>query len=110
MINSISILGSTGSVGRQAVECGPQAWDYRAGATTNNNIELLEQQARLLKPAFVAVGNKAAAKSSAYLGGYRHCRRGRDTWLDGGRHYPRGQCGGYGGIRQYWPASYPCGH
>ncbi|HHU21813.1 MAG TPA: 1-deoxy-D-xylulose-5-phosphate reductoisomerase [Clostridiales bacterium] len=62
MINSISILGSTGSVGRQAVEVARRLGINVRALTTNNNIELLEQQARLLKPAFVAVGNKAAAK------------------------------------------------
>ena len=62
MIHSISILGSTGSIGRQTVAVAEHlGLDVRA-LTTNRNIRLVEEQARRLHPAFVAVYDEAAAK------------------------------------------------
>lgn len=61
-MHSISILGSTGSIGRQTVAAAEHlGLDVRA-LTTNRNIRLLEEQARRLHPAFVAAYDEAAAK------------------------------------------------
>ncbi|MDY2962117.1 MAG: 1-deoxy-D-xylulose-5-phosphate reductoisomerase [Oscillospiraceae bacterium] len=63
MMHSISILGSTGSIGRQTVAVAEHlGLDVRA-LTTNRNIQLVEEQARRLHPAFVAVYDETAAKA-----------------------------------------------
>ena len=54
MVKSVAILGSTGSIGRQTVSvCRDLGISVRA-LTTNRNIELLLEQAKLLRPAYVA--------------------------------------------------------
>ena len=58
----ISILGSTGSIGTQTVDVLDSIDAEVAALTTNRNIRLLEQQARLLHPEFVAAFDEAAAK------------------------------------------------
>ncbi len=64
-IKNISILGSTGSIGRSTlavVEKFPDRFSVAALAA-GNNVELLEKQVRRFKPARVAVvGEKAAEK------------------------------------------------
>lgn len=61
MSERISILGSTGSVGRQSLEvmdaCGMKA----AALTANVNVELMEQQARRFKPELAVMKDEAAA-------------------------------------------------
>ena len=52
MVRSISILGSTGSVGRQAVEVARRLGIAVRALTANNNIELLERQASRYKEIF----------------------------------------------------------
>ena len=62
-MHSISILGSTGSIGRQTVAVAEHlGLDVRA-LTTNRNIRLVEEQARRLHPAFVAVYDETAVKA-----------------------------------------------
>lgn len=63
MIQSISILGSTGSIGRQTVAAAEHLGLTVRALTTNRNIRLVEEQARRLHPAFVAVYDEAAAKA-----------------------------------------------
>ncbi len=58
----ISILGSTGSIGTQTIDVLDSIDAEVAALTTNRNIRLLEQQARLLHPEFVAAFDEAAAK------------------------------------------------
>ena len=58
----ISILGSTGSIGTQTIDVLDSINAEVAALTTNRNIRLLEQQARLLHPEFVAAFDEAAAK------------------------------------------------
>lgn len=58
----ISILGSTGSIGTQTVDVLDSIGAEAVALTTNRNIRLLEQQARLLHPEFVAAFDEAAAK------------------------------------------------
>lgn len=62
MVHNLVILGSTGSVGRQTVSAALRLGIRVSALTANKNIGLLEEQARLLSPAFVAVyDDKAAA-------------------------------------------------
>ena len=62
MVRSISILGSTGSIGRQTVAVAEHLGLRVRAITTNKNIKLAEQQARRLRPAMVGVTDEAAAK------------------------------------------------
>ena len=61
-MKKISLLGSTGSIGTQCLEVAKK-YEYSVRALcANNNIKLLEEQARLFKPGFVAVFNEEKAK------------------------------------------------
>ena len=62
MVRSISILGCTGSIGRQTAAVAEHLGIRVAALTANRKIDLLEQQARLFKPSFVAVYDEEAAK------------------------------------------------
>ncbi|MGN0968843.1 MAG: 1-deoxy-D-xylulose-5-phosphate reductoisomerase [Oscillospiraceae bacterium] len=58
---TISILGSTGSIGRQSLEV-IAALGFSVGAlTAHQSVDLLEQQARQFKPRLVALTDPAAA-------------------------------------------------
>ena len=61
MVNAISILGCTGSIGRQTVAVAEHIGLRVAALTANRQIDLLEQQARKLHPEFVAVYDEDAA-------------------------------------------------
>ena len=57
---TISILGSTGSIGTQAIKvCEALGFRVRALAA-RSNVSLLEQQARRLRPALLSVSNEEA--------------------------------------------------
>ena len=62
MVNAVSILGSTGSIGRQTIEVAVNTGIRVKALTANRKTDLLEQQARRLQPEFVAVYDEAAAK------------------------------------------------
>lgn len=62
MIKAVSILGSTGSIGRQSIAAAVHLGVKVAALTANSKTELVEQQARQLKPEFVAVFDENAAK------------------------------------------------
>ena len=62
MVSSISILGCTGSIGRQTAAVAEHTGIRVAALTANRQINLLEQQARKFKPSFVAVYDEQAAK------------------------------------------------
>ena len=62
MVKSISVLGCTGSIGRQTIAVAEHAGIKVAALTANRRIDLLEEQARRLHPAFVAVFDEAAAR------------------------------------------------
>lgn len=62
MLKSISILGCTGSIGRQTVAVAEHIGMPVAALTANRKIDLLEEQARRLHPKFVAVYDESAAK------------------------------------------------
>lgn len=62
-MKSISILGSTGSIGTQALDVIRQLKDFRViGLAAHSNIELLECQIREFKPKIAAVYNTNKAK------------------------------------------------
>ena len=63
MVNTISILGSTGSIGRQSVAVAEHLGLRVRAITTNRNIKLAEEQARKLHPAMVGVTDEAAARA-----------------------------------------------
>lgn len=62
-MKTIAILGATGSIGTQTLEVAEQLEDIRIAAITGNqNIDLLEKQARKFRPDFVAVMDKKKAE------------------------------------------------
>ena len=63
MIKTISLLGSTGSIGRQTLEVA-QALGVRVAAlTANRSVELLEAQCRKVKPKLAVCMDPAAAET-----------------------------------------------
>jgi len=63
--NGISILGSTGSIGRQSLEVAEHLGVRVRAITGNRNVKLLEEQARRFRPELVAVRDEALAKDAA---------------------------------------------
>lgn len=63
MVKSISVLGCTGSIGRQTIAVAEHTGIRVAALTANRKIDMLEEQARRLHPAFVAVYDREAAKA-----------------------------------------------
>ena len=61
MQNAISLLGSTGSIGRQTLEVAELLGLRVRALTANKNIALLEEQTRKFRPAVVAVFDDYAA-------------------------------------------------
>lgn len=61
MIKAVSILGSTGSIGRQSINAACHLGVPVVALTANRKIDLVEQQARQLKPKFVAIYDETAA-------------------------------------------------
>ena len=61
MVQTISLLGSTGSIGRQSLEviaaCGMEA----AALAANSSVKLMEEQARQYKPSIAALADEKAA-------------------------------------------------
>lgn len=62
MVKSISVLGSTGSVGKQTLAVAERLNIPVKAISGNTNIELLEHQARKFKPEFVCVYEESRAK------------------------------------------------
>ena len=62
MVNSISVLGCTGSIGKQTLAVAEHTGIKVKALTAQRSIELLEQQARKFMPEFVAVYDEEAAK------------------------------------------------
>lgn len=64
MAKSVTILGSTGSIGRSALEVvRATPGEFRVtGLCAHSNVELLDQQIREFKPEFVALYDEDAAK------------------------------------------------
>lgn len=62
MKRTLSILGSTGSIGRQTLDVA-QACDHQVAAlTVNRSVELAEQQARQFQPQLVVAVDESAAR------------------------------------------------
>ncbi|MCD7775427.1 MAG: 1-deoxy-D-xylulose-5-phosphate reductoisomerase [Clostridiales bacterium] len=61
-MKTIAILGSTGSIGTQSIDVAQKRGYKVAALTAHSNAELLERQARLLKPEKVALYDENAAK------------------------------------------------
>lgn len=61
MTKAISILGSTGSIGRQSIAAAEHLGIPVLALTANRKTDMVEQQARRLKPKLVAVCDEAAA-------------------------------------------------
>ncbi len=62
MTKTISILGSTGSIGRQTLEVAEQLGLTVAAITAHNSVDLAEEQARRFRPRLVIMTDEAAAK------------------------------------------------
>jgi len=62
MQNAISLLGSTGSIGRQTIEVAQSLGISVLAISAGCNIKLLEEQTRRLKPQIAAVFDEAAAQ------------------------------------------------
>ncbi len=62
MVSSISILGCTGSIGRQTAAVAEHLGLRVAALSAQRKIDLLEEQTRKFKPSFVAVYDEEAAK------------------------------------------------
>ena len=67
MVNAISVLGCTGSIGRQTIAAAEHIGLQVSALTAQRKIDLLEEQARRLHPKFVAVYDEEAAKLSQKL-------------------------------------------
>ena len=62
MVKAISVLGCTGSIGKQTLAAAEHIGMRVAALTAQRQIDLLEQQARRFHPAFVAVYDEEAAR------------------------------------------------
>ena len=62
MSKCISVLGSTGSIGRQTLQVAEELGLRVAALTAGRQIDLLEQQARKFRPCLAAVYEEAAAR------------------------------------------------
>ena len=62
MAKVISVLGSTGSIGRQTLEVARELGLNIAALTANGSIDLIEQQAREFSPRLVVLYDEAAAQ------------------------------------------------
>ena len=62
MVKAVSILGCTGSIGKQSIDVAEHMGLPVAALAASRSIKLLEEQARRLKPGFVAVYDEAAAR------------------------------------------------
>jgi len=65
MTNTISILGSTGSIGRQTLDVAEQMGLRVAALTANSSVERMEAQARQFKPRLAVLTDEAAARDLA---------------------------------------------
>ena len=62
MLSAISLLGSTGSIGRQTLEAADFLGLRVLAISADKNVKLLEEQARKFRPAIAAVFDEAAAR------------------------------------------------
>lgn len=62
MTHSLSILGSTGSIGTQAIDVAQKLNMRVTALTANTNVKLIEEQIRLLKPELAVMYDEQSAK------------------------------------------------
>ena len=62
MTRTITLLGSTGSIGRQTLEVVRDLGLHVAALTANSSVDLIERQAREFSPRLVALYDEAAAR------------------------------------------------
>lgn len=67
MVNSLSILGSTGSIGTQTLDVVDKLNLKVSALTASTNIKLLEEQVRKYKPELAVVLTKRKPKSSKII-------------------------------------------
>ncbi|MCI8808612.1 MAG: 1-deoxy-D-xylulose-5-phosphate reductoisomerase [Oscillibacter sp.] len=65
MSKTISILGSTGSIGRQTLEVAEQLGLHVAALTAHTNAERMEEQVRKFRPSLAVMTDEAAARDLA---------------------------------------------
>ena len=65
MTKTISLLGSTGSIGRQTLQVARELGLSVAALTANRQVDLLEQQARTFHPILAAAADPTAAAALA---------------------------------------------
>ncbi len=65
MTNTISILGSTGSIGRQTLDVAEQMGLRVAAITANSSVERMEEQVRKFRPRLAVLTDEAAARDLA---------------------------------------------
>lgn len=63
MTNTLSILGSTGSIGTQAIDVAQKLGINVSALTANTNVKLMEEQIRLLKPELAVMYSEESAKA-----------------------------------------------
>lgn len=63
MTNNLSILGSTGSIGTQAIDVAQKLNIKISALTANTNVKLMEEQVRLLKPQLAVMHDEDSAKA-----------------------------------------------
>ena len=63
MVNAISILGSTGSIGRQTAQAAGRLGIPVLALAARRDVDRLEEQARQLRPKYISVMDPAAAKN-----------------------------------------------
>ena len=65
MTNCISLLGSTGSIGRQTLEVARDLGIRVAALTANRSVDLMEKQCREFLPELAVMGDEASARELA---------------------------------------------
>lgn len=65
MVNCVSILGSTGSIGRQSLDIISRMPVRVVALTAGNNVELMAEQCRAFQPKLAVMATKAAADALA---------------------------------------------
>lgn len=63
MMKSLSILGCTGSIGRQSIAAAEHLGIPVVALTANRKVDMVEEQARRLKPKFIGIYDEEAAKT-----------------------------------------------
>ena len=61
MIQSVAVLGSTGSIGRQSLDAAERLGVRVEAITAGKNVKLIEEQIRRFRPSFASVTDEAAA-------------------------------------------------